>query len=155
MHEHKHTETWNTSAITDASHDQKRINVCEHVVKMESHAWSLKVPPGVCCNPWWHLSKTLIWCHLYHVFTYIYSLLIVKGICDSQNISSFRVFVFVHTIIQRVFSFFFYLLSYPYFGTFLSTWSQLNTNVIWFPGTFLHSLSLPLLPSDRYLVDLI
>ena len=53
--EHKHTETWAISAITDAFLDQKRVNVCEHVVKWailphvhihllssdsESHLWS-------------------------------------------------------------------------------------------------------------------
>ena len=39
----------------------------------------------------------------YHVFTYIYSLLIGKGICDHRNISSFCVFVFMFacTFIQR------------------------------------------------------
>ena len=35
---------------------------------------------------WWHLSKTLSWHHLYPVFTYFYSLLIEKDICDHQNI---------------------------------------------------------------------
>ena len=36
---------------------------------------------------WWHFSKTFMWCHLYHVFTYIYSLLIEKDICVCRNIS--------------------------------------------------------------------
>ena len=30
---HKHTETWDISAITNAFLDQKRVNVCEHMVK--------------------------------------------------------------------------------------------------------------------------
>ena len=35
-YEHKHTETWNIWAITDAFLDQKRVNVYEHAVKMAS-----------------------------------------------------------------------------------------------------------------------
>ena len=31
---------------------------------------------------WWHFSKTLMWRHLY---TYIYSLLLEKDICDRRN----------------------------------------------------------------------
>ena len=34
----------------------------------------------------WHFSKTLTWHHNYRMFTYIYSLLIEKGICDQRNI---------------------------------------------------------------------
>ena len=44
---HKHMETWNISVITDAFLDQKRLNVCEHAVKMASHECFWKVPPGV------------------------------------------------------------------------------------------------------------
>jgi hypothetical protein len=36
---------------------------------------------------WWYFSKTVTWCHLYLVFTYIYSLLIEKDICNHQSIS--------------------------------------------------------------------
>ena len=44
--------------------------------------------PFLSCNPpWWHISK-LMWCHLYCVFTYNYSLLIEKDICDHRNISN-------------------------------------------------------------------
>ena len=64
-------------------------------------------------------------------------LLIEKGICDCQNISSFLVFVFLCTFIRtslhfsvRVFLFFSNLLCFLYFGTFLSTWSQDNTWII-------------------------
>ena len=44
-------------------------------------------PLPVSHPPWWHLSETVMWHCLYHVFTYIYSLLIEKDICDCQNIS--------------------------------------------------------------------
>ena len=50
---------------------------------------------GKLTKKWWRP------CHIYHVFTYIYSLLIEKGICDRQNISSFHVFVFMCTYIRR------------------------------------------------------
>ena len=57
-----HTNTWKlnwkVSTIRDVFLDQKRVNVCEHTVKM--------VP---------------------RVFTNIYSLLIEKDICDRRNIS--------------------------------------------------------------------
>ena len=36
---------------------------------------------------WWHFSKAVTWQHLYHVFTYIYFLLIKKDICDWRNVS--------------------------------------------------------------------
>ena len=39
-YEHKHTETWNILAITDVFLHQKRVNVCEHAVKMGSTACS-------------------------------------------------------------------------------------------------------------------
>ena len=77
---------------------------------------------------WWQFSKTLMWHHLYHVFTYF--LLIEKDICDHQNVSIklLRVcvcflpgYLFIFSI--RVSSFFFYFLCYFYFGAFLSTWS--------------------------------
>ena len=35
---------------------------------------------------WWYFSKTLMWCRLYLVFTYIYPLLIEKDIRESWNI---------------------------------------------------------------------
>ena len=41
------TETWNILAFTDPFLDQKRVNVCEHVVKMVSSGCFWKVPPGV------------------------------------------------------------------------------------------------------------
>ena len=33
------------------------------------------------------LTRHFMWHHLYYVFTYIYSLLIEKGICDCRNVS--------------------------------------------------------------------
>ena len=36
---------------------------------------------------WWQFSKTLMVCRLYCWFTYVYSLLIEKDICDCRNIS--------------------------------------------------------------------
>ena len=43
--------------------------------------------PSSCLAPlWWNFSETFTWCCLYRVFTYIYSLLIEKNICDHQNI---------------------------------------------------------------------
>jgi hypothetical protein len=62
----------NILTITDAFLNQKRVNVYDHMIKMASQESFLKVSPGGC--------------HLYRVFTYIYSLLIEKGICDCQNI---------------------------------------------------------------------
>ena len=43
-------------------------------------------------NTWWrqhHVSvfQTLAWCHLYYMFTHIYSLLTKKHICDRWNVS--------------------------------------------------------------------
>jgi hypothetical protein len=35
---------------------------------------------------WWHSFESITWCHLYHMITYIYSLLIEKDICDCQNV---------------------------------------------------------------------
>ena len=121
-HVHKHMKIWNILVITDAFLNQKRENVCEHMVKM-------------------------MWHHLYRIFTYIYSLLIEKCICDHQN--SFQVSTYLCScvfsygnlfIFLWVFSLFPYLLSYPNFGTFLLTWSLLiwlfivNTDYI-FAGT--------------------
>ena len=38
-------------------------------------------------HPWWHSSETVTWRRLYRMFTYIYSPLIEKDICDIQNVS--------------------------------------------------------------------
>ena len=72
---------------------------------------------------WLHGKDCFKSCH--RVFTYVYSLLIEKDICDHQNVSvkllcqsSGGLFIFS----VRVSSFFSYC-CYPYFGTFLSTWS--------------------------------
>ena len=45
------------------------------------------LPPSRLVPPLVVLFRTLTWRRLYHVFTYIYSLLIEKYICDCQNIS--------------------------------------------------------------------
>jgi hypothetical protein len=42
---HKHTETCNISAITDAFLDQKRVNVCEHMVITAPIHWSSSNSP--------------------------------------------------------------------------------------------------------------
>ena len=55
--------------------------------------------------------KAPTWRHLYCMFTYIYSLLIEKGICVRQNISSFHVFLFVCTFVWRSLQF---LVSFPF-----------------------------------------
>ena len=55
-------------------------------------------------------------CHLYHMFTYIYSLLIEIGICNQQNISSFYVFVFMCTFVWRSLHF---LASFPFLFLFI------------------------------------
>ena len=57
-------------------------------------------------QPWWHFSKPLMWRHHYRVFTYIYSLLIEKGMCDRQNISSFHTVVLTFIQISLHFSLF-------------------------------------------------
>jgi hypothetical protein len=36
---------------------------------------------------WWLLLKTVMWCHLFRVFIYIYSLLIEKDLCECWKIS--------------------------------------------------------------------
>ena len=38
-------------------------------------------------SPWWLLPETVMWRHLYCVFTYIYSLLIEKDIYNCRNVS--------------------------------------------------------------------
>ena len=45
----KHMVTWNILAITDAFFDQKRINVCEHTVKMAS-PWVTWMPSLPCVH---------------------------------------------------------------------------------------------------------
>ena len=127
----KYTVTWYISAITDAFLDQKRTNVQLMYVKLAyQFIVSSKHSPGInlrylhliflhplhpsppsLTTPWWHFPKTLMCCHHYHVFTYIYSLLIEKGICDRQNISSFHVFVW--TLIRRSLHF---LVGFPFFS---------------------------------------
>ena len=42
--EHKHMETRNISAVTDAFLDQKRVIACEHMVKMASRECFRKEP---------------------------------------------------------------------------------------------------------------
>ena len=54
---------WNILTITNVFFNQKTVNVCKHTVKMT-------------------------WCHLHSIFTYVYSLLIEKDICDHRNISN-------------------------------------------------------------------
>ena len=66
--------------------------------------------------PWWHLSKTVTWCHLYCVFTYIYSLYSLRksSVIAETYQCSFHVFMCTfHLEISsffsvRVSSFFFY-----------------------------------------------
>ena len=101
--------------------------------------------------------KTLMWRHLYLVFTYIYYLLIEKDMCSHQNISikfqcvcmclsSRDYFIFL----IRVFPFFSHFLCYSYFGTFLHTWFlsllfsylfgysvQVSLNIVFFHLDFL------------------
>ena len=37
--------------------------------------------------PWWLLPETVMWSYFYCVFTYIYSLLIDKDVCESKPIN--------------------------------------------------------------------
>ena len=54
----------------------RRVSVCENTVKM-----------------------IVMWCHLYCVFTYIYSLLIENDICDCQKYQlRFKVFIFAFCV---------------------------------------------------------
>ena len=67
-------------------------------------------------------SQTRLHC----LFSYIYSLLIEKDICDRQNISNKFVCAFppeISSFFGKNFPFFFSFWCYPYFGSFLSTWS--------------------------------
>ena len=122
-----HTNTWklnwNVLTIPNVFLNQKRVNVCEHMVKKAPHeSFPVSYPL------WWHFSNTLMWCRLFHVFTYFYSLLIEKDICDRRNISIKLLCVpFVRRSLHflvRVSSFFSFLfLCYSHFSTFLSTWS--------------------------------
>ena len=55
---------------------------------IKSRKIKMDIPPScLTIPPWWPFSKTLTWPCLYCMFTYIYSLLIKKDICDCQNIS--------------------------------------------------------------------
>ena len=45
---HKHTETYLKYFYDHRCLDQKRINICEHMVKMASREKFWKVPPGGC-----------------------------------------------------------------------------------------------------------
>ena len=65
--------------ITDVFLDQKRVNVCEHTVKMVSHVYLEK------CHQRGRETRNVH--HLYCVSTNIYSLLIKKDLCECQNIS--------------------------------------------------------------------
>jgi hypothetical protein len=47
----------------------------------------LYTPPFFVFLPWWLLLETVTWCHHYSVFTYIYSLVIEKDLCEYRNIS--------------------------------------------------------------------
>ena len=69
------------------------------------------LPPSCLAIPWWHFSKTLTWCCLYHVFTNIYSLLIEKDSWDHWNISIRLLCVFV-CLLSRDLPFFSYFLGY-------------------------------------------
>ena len=113
--------------------DQKRVNVCEHTLNTVPSESFGKMPLEAVRDP----SKTLMWHHVYRVFTYIYSLLIEKDTCDHQNISFKLPCVYVCLLSRDLFillvkvpSFFSYFLCYPYFGTFLSTWCPKNINLI-------------------------
>jgi hypothetical protein len=65
---------------------------------------------------WWHFSKTLIWGRLYQVFTYIYSLLIEKDICDRKAFQlSFCGFLFTFCLEDSSFFWQKFLLSFPIF----------------------------------------
>ena len=76
----------------------------------------------------WTHSKDGTTCP-YHVFTYMYSLLIEKDILDRRNISNKFPCVCVCFssrdlfIFGKSFPFLFPFLCYPHFGGFLSTWS--------------------------------
>ena len=67
---------------------------------------------------------TIMWHHLYCVFTYIYSLLIEEEICDCRNISSASVCLFVSFIwislqfFSKSFLFLLLFLCFLHFGTF-------------------------------------
>jgi len=63
----------------------------------------------------------VIWPRLYHVFRYIYSLLIEKDICDCWNVSLCLCVPFIQRylyVFGKSFLFIFLFLCYPYFGTF-------------------------------------
>ena len=85
-------------------------------------------PPFLSRNPWWYFLKTLTWCRLYRVFTYIYSLLIKKDNCDHQNISVKFPCV---TIVQRSLHFSVRILTFfSYLGIFIIRYLQfLKLNV--------------------------
>ena len=61
---HKHMETLYISVITDAFFNQKRVNVCEHAVKMASHGCFWKLPSGSCetgNREGWRVGKKIKW----------------------------------------------------------------------------------------------
>jgi len=63
---------------------------------MISNQFSPPLLPSSCPTPpWLLLSETARWRHLYRVFTYTYSVMIEKDICDCQNVSVKLPFVYV------------------------------------------------------------
>ena len=65
---------WNILTVTDVFLKQKRVNVCEHMVKMVSR------------EGFWHLLKTLMWTQS---LSYVHIHLLSshwKELCDCQNI---------------------------------------------------------------------
>ena len=93
-------------ALTDVFLNQKRINICEHKIKMSAR-------------------ETDRWRHFYCVFTYIYSFLIKEDIweCPSLSVKFPRVFFFSFirrslNFFGKIFFFLFKFLCYSYFRTF-------------------------------------
>jgi hypothetical protein len=76
---------WNVLTITAVILNLKRVNVCEQMVKTAPRT-------------------TVTWCCPHHVFSYIYSLLIEKDICDHQKFSVKFLCVYM-SFIRRSFHF--------------------------------------------------
>ena len=115
VHTNKWKLNWNVSMITDVFLDHKRVNVCEHTVKMAPHEI---VPCGAVFTVYSH-TLTLFWSRKTSVKIETTQLSFHVFMCAIRpEISSF---------LLRVFPFFSYFLCYSYFSTFHSTWSQVKT----------------------------
>ena len=96
-------------------------------------------PPLFVLHPLWrYFSKTLMWCHLYRLFRYIYSPLIEKDLRDRRNISIKFLYVylclssgdlFIFSIRVPAYFLFFFVLEELKYLVELTVYKILNLNI--------------------------